>query len=131
MATVPSIPNGLLSVEEALGIPDVARILGVHSRTVERRRAAGKTVRPLEAQREEKLHRIWADLTQLFTVENAIFWLRHPVSALERGRAAGKTVRPLEAQREEKLHRIWADLTQLFTVENAIFWLRHPVSALE
>src|ERR1051325_3227423 len=82
MATVPSIPNGLLSVEEALGIPDVARILGVHSRTVERRRAAGKTVRPLEAEREEKLHRIWAELTRLFTVENAIFWLKHPVPVL-------------------------------------------------
>src|SRR5689334_8283830 len=82
MATVPNIPAGPVSVDEALGVAEVARILGVHSRTVERRRAARRTVRPLEAEREEKLHRIWAELTQLFTIENAIFWLKHPVSAL-------------------------------------------------
>jgi putative toxin-antitoxin system antitoxin component (TIGR02293 family) len=42
-----------------------------------------KAPRPLEAQREEKLRRIWRELTVLFTRENAIYWLRHPVPALE------------------------------------------------
>jgi putative toxin-antitoxin system antitoxin component (TIGR02293 family) len=81
MASVPHTPN--LSVEEALGVAEVARILGVHPRTIERRRGTGKTPRPLEAQREEKLHRIWRELSSLFTPENAIYWLRHSVPVLE------------------------------------------------
>ena len=81
MASVPHLPD--LSVEEALGVAEVAHILGVHPRTIERRRGVRKTPRPLEAQREEKLHRIWRELTRLFTVENAIYWLKHPVPVLE------------------------------------------------
>lgn len=81
MASVPHARD--LTVEEALGVAGVARILGVHQRTVERRRGARKTPRSLEAQREEKLHRIWQELTGLFTAEHAIYWLTHPVPALE------------------------------------------------
>jgi putative toxin-antitoxin system antitoxin component (TIGR02293 family) len=81
MASLPH-PHDL-TVEEALGVAEVARILGVHPRTVERRRAAGRVPRPLEAQREEKLHRIWRELTGLFTTGNAIYWLTHPVPVLE------------------------------------------------
>ena len=81
MASVPHLPE--LSVEEALGVAEVARILGVHPRTIERRRGVRKTPRPLEAQREEKLHRIWRELTGLFTTENALYWLKHPVPVLE------------------------------------------------
>ena len=81
MASLPQARD--LTVEEALGVAEVAHILGVHPRTVERRRAAHKAPRPLEAQREEKLHRIWRELTGLFTTENAIYWLTHPVPALE------------------------------------------------
>ena len=62
---------------------EVARILGVHPRTLERRRGARKAPRPLEAQREEKLHRIWRELIGLFTTEDAIYRLTHPVPALE------------------------------------------------
>jgi len=64
-------------------VPEVARILGVHPRTIERRRETRKAPRPLEIQRDEKLHRIWEELTDLFTAENAIYWLTHPVPALE------------------------------------------------
>lgn len=74
------------SVEEALGVAQVARILGVHPRTLERRRPLRKAPRPLEAQREEKLHRIWSELTGLFTTGNALSWLQHPVPALENRR---------------------------------------------
>jgi putative toxin-antitoxin system antitoxin component (TIGR02293 family) len=71
-------------VEEALGVAEVARILGVHPRTIERRRGSKKTTpRPLEAQREEKLDRVWRELMTLFTPENAIYWLKHPVPVLE------------------------------------------------
>jgi putative toxin-antitoxin system antitoxin component (TIGR02293 family) len=81
MASVPHLPE--LPVEEALGVAEVARILGVHPRTIERRRMVRKAPRPLEAQREEKLHRIWRELTALFATENAIYWLKHPVPVLE------------------------------------------------
>jgi len=84
MATVPHTPNR--SVEDVLGVTEVARILGVHPRTVERRRGMRKAPRPLEAQREAKLHRIWGELAGLFSPENAIYWLTHPVPALENRR---------------------------------------------
>lgn len=84
MASLPRIPA--LSVEDALGVAEVAHILGVHPRTIERRRGTRKAPRPLEAQREEKLHRIWEGLTGLFTAENALYWLRHPVPVLENRR---------------------------------------------
>jgi putative toxin-antitoxin system antitoxin component (TIGR02293 family) len=81
MASLPRTPD--LSVEGALGVAEVARILGVHPRTIERRRGTRNAPRPLEAQREEKLHRIWEGLTGLFTPENAIYWLKHPLPVLE------------------------------------------------
>ena len=74
------------SVEEALGVRQVAEILGVHPRTMERRRASHTKPRPLEAQREEKLDRIWLELIDLFTPENAVRWLTHPVPVLENRR---------------------------------------------
>lgn len=81
MATVPNIPE--ISIEQALGVAEVARILGVHARTIERRRASNKKPRPLEIQREAKLRRIWRELTALFTPENAIAWLKNPVPVLD------------------------------------------------
>jgi putative toxin-antitoxin system antitoxin component (TIGR02293 family) len=81
MASLPHSED--VNVEEALGVAEVARILGVHPRTVERRRGTRKVPRPLEMQREEKLHRIWRELIDLFSTENAIYWLTHPVPALE------------------------------------------------
>jgi putative toxin-antitoxin system antitoxin component (TIGR02293 family) len=92
MASVPRLPD--LPVEEALGLAEVARILGVHPRTIERRRGVRKSPRPLEVQREEKLHRIWRELTALFTTENAIYWLKHPVPVLENRR-------PIEVMAED------------------------------
>ena len=83
MASLPHAQDVDVTVEEALGVAEVARILGVHPRTVERRRETRKAPRPLEIQRDEKLHRIWEELTDLFTAENAIYWLTHPVPALE------------------------------------------------
>jgi putative toxin-antitoxin system antitoxin component (TIGR02293 family) len=74
------------SVEKALGPAEVAHILGVHRRTVERRRRAGRAARPREAQREEKLDRIWSELLEIFTAENAVRWLKNPVPALENRR---------------------------------------------
>jgi putative toxin-antitoxin system antitoxin component (TIGR02293 family) len=84
MASLPRTGNP--SVEEALGLVEVARILGVHPRTIERRRGGRKTLRPLEAQRKEKLYRIWRELIGLFTPENAVYWLKHPVPVLENRR---------------------------------------------
>lgn len=74
------------TVEAALGLPRIAEILGVHARTVERRRAAAKKLRPIEVQREEKLHRIWDDLLKLFEAENAVLWLKTPLPVLEHRR---------------------------------------------
>jgi uncharacterized protein (DUF2384 family) len=65
-----------VSVEEALGVAVVAHILGVHPRTIERRRVTRKALRPIEAQREEKLLRIWREMIPLFTPENAVYWLK-------------------------------------------------------
>jgi putative toxin-antitoxin system antitoxin component (TIGR02293 family) len=81
MASVPRTRD--LPVEEALGRTEVAHILGVHPRTIERRRQARKAPRPLEVQREEKLRRIWRELLGLFTPENAVSWLKRPLPALE------------------------------------------------
>lgn len=84
MQVVESLPHTPdLSVEDALGLTAVAHILGVHPRTIERRRVTCKAPRPLEAQREEKLQRIWRELIGLFGPENAIYWLKHPVPVLE------------------------------------------------
>ncbi|HUS05617.1 MAG TPA: antitoxin Xre/MbcA/ParS toxin-binding domain-containing protein [Bryobacteraceae bacterium] len=73
----------LESVTEALGSSVVAGILGVHARTLQRRRVSAHGPRPLEIQRAEKLGRIWSGLTRLFTKEDALLWLRiaNPVLA--------------------------------------------------
>jgi putative toxin-antitoxin system antitoxin component (TIGR02293 family) len=71
------------SIEDVLRIAEVAAILGVHARTLARRRAAGGPVRALEAQREEKLRRIWRDLLELFEPETAARWLRCPSPVLQ------------------------------------------------
>ncbi len=84
MASIPQHPDR--TVEDALGVAEVAHILGVHPRTIERRRESKKAPRPLEAQREEKLYRIWQALMALFTPENAVYWLKHPVPVLENRR---------------------------------------------
>ena len=81
MASLPHLPDR--SVEQALGASEVARILGVHPRTLERRRGLRKAPRPLEIQREEKLNRIWEELTRIFTSENAVRWLKTPLPALQ------------------------------------------------
>jgi putative toxin-antitoxin system antitoxin component (TIGR02293 family) len=82
MAAVSHSPT----LEDALGTAQVARILGVHPRTIERRRRSSHTNRPFFEQREEKLRQIWRNLTALFTPENALYWLRHPVPALDNRR---------------------------------------------
>lgn len=81
MATVPNSPG--MSIEQAIGAAEVARILGIHPRTMERRRAGVKSLRPLEAQRDVKLRKIWRELTALFTPENAIAWLKNPLPVLD------------------------------------------------
>jgi len=45
-----------------------------------------KAQRLLEAQREEKLNRVWRDLISSCTPANAIYWLKHPVPVLENRR---------------------------------------------
>jgi putative toxin-antitoxin system antitoxin component (TIGR02293 family) len=40
----------------------------------------------VELMPEEKLDRIWRELTGLFTTEDATYWLTHPVPALENRR---------------------------------------------
>ena len=72
----------LEGLEKALGVAVVAKILGIHPRTLERRRSARQELRPLDAQREEKLTRIWAEGNDIFTPENAVEWLRLPNPAL-------------------------------------------------
>ncbi len=82
------------AVEEALGAVQVAEILGVHPRTLGRRKSSRKKLRPLESQREAKLRLIWKELLDLFTPENAVRWLEGAVPALE-GR------RPLDVMAED------------------------------
>lgn len=69
-------------VEETLGTAEVARILGIHRRTAERRRRAARKPMPLQAQRQEKLRQIWKQLLELYTAENASSWLHSSVPAL-------------------------------------------------
>lgn len=82
------------TIEKALGSAQVAEILGVHPRTVHRRRAARAKLRPLEAQREEKLRLIWRELLELFSTDNAVRWLTTPLPVLQNRR-------PLEVMAEE------------------------------
>src|SRR5579862_7770522 len=77
-----SVPPARTDIEAVLSPAEVGRILGVHARTVQRRRATAHTPSPLEAQRREKLHRIWKQLLELYTPENAFRWLRSAVPAL-------------------------------------------------
>jgi putative toxin-antitoxin system antitoxin component (TIGR02293 family) len=69
-------------IEDVLGTAEVAHILGVHPRTVERRRAAVHRLSPLETQRKEKLQRIWKQLLELYNPENALQWLESAVPVL-------------------------------------------------
>jgi len=77
-----SLPATGPDIEELLGAVQTARILGVHPRTVERRRTALRKVAPLTAQRKEKLHRVWVSLLKLYKPENALLWLRSEVPVL-------------------------------------------------
>ena len=67
--------HSLAGVEGALGSATVARVLGVHPRTLARRSVAKQNLRPLDAQRQDKLVRIWRELHEIFTDENARRWL--------------------------------------------------------
>ncbi len=78
-----SVPISRTDVEAVLGAAQVGHILGVHARTVQRRRTAARKPTPLEAQRREKLHRIWKHLLDLYTPEHALQWLRSSVPALD------------------------------------------------
>lgn len=71
------------AIEEAFGPAQVARILGVHPRTVQRRRTAGHKLRPLENQRQEQLRRIWEELLRIYRLENAEKWLKSAVPVLQ------------------------------------------------
>jgi putative toxin-antitoxin system antitoxin component (TIGR02293 family) len=75
--------HSLAGVEGALGSATVARVLGVHPRTLARRTAAKQSLRPLDAQRQEKLVRIWRELHEIFTDENARRWLELPNPVLD------------------------------------------------
>jgi putative toxin-antitoxin system antitoxin component (TIGR02293 family) len=77
-----AVPVTRPDIEDVLGTAEVARILGVHPRTVERRRTAARKPGPLQAQRIEKLHRIWKQLLAIYTPENASRWLHSSVPAL-------------------------------------------------
>ena len=79
MATVPANPP---AIEAVLGTAETARILGVHPRTVERRRKAVRHPGLLETQRMAKLRQIWSKRLELHTAENAGKWLRSSVPAL-------------------------------------------------
>lgn len=70
-------------MENALGSAQVARILGVHPRTIQRRKAANKRPALLQAQRQDKLGRIWRELLEIFDPAEAVKWLRDPVPALD------------------------------------------------
>src|ERR1700716_4226722 len=81
---IPDPPADVLQdVMEALGSSVVASILGVHPRTLQRRRVRTHGPRTLEVQRAEKLGRIWAERPELFKKEDAIRWLQisNPVVA--------------------------------------------------
>lgn len=81
MASLPT--PGYPEIEDLLGTARIAAILGVHPRTVERRRAATRRLSALGAQRQEKLHRIWQELLEIYQPENAVRWLESPVPVLE------------------------------------------------
>ncbi len=71
------------SVEQALGSVQVAEILGVHPRTVERRQASKTRLNRLQVQRQEKLRRVWKELQEMFDPDQALQWLRTPLPAAE------------------------------------------------
>ena len=74
--------NSRTEIEDVLGTAEIAHILGIHPRTVERRRAAVRRLSPLETQRKEKLHRIWKQLLEVYNPENALLWLESSVPVL-------------------------------------------------
>ena len=77
-----------------MGSTKVAHILGVHPRTVERRRSAEKRLSLLGVQREGKLHRVWEELLRIYSPDRAVRWLNSEVPALGRRR-------PLEVMAED------------------------------
>jgi putative toxin-antitoxin system antitoxin component (TIGR02293 family) len=77
------LPDAAPTVEETLEPAQVARILGVDPRTIQRRRTASHKLSPLENQRQEKLRRIWEDLLRIYKPENAKKWLTSSVSVLQ------------------------------------------------
>jgi putative toxin-antitoxin system antitoxin component (TIGR02293 family) len=79
MATVSANPP---AIEAVLGTAETARILGVHPRTLERRRKAVRHPSLLETQRAAKLHQIWNELLDLYNPENAAKWLQSTVPVL-------------------------------------------------
>jgi len=77
-----SLSSSGSDIETLLGSAEVGRILGVHSSTVQRRRASGRKPSPFESQRREKLHRIWEQLLVIYTPDHAIDWLHSTMPAL-------------------------------------------------
>ncbi len=84
----------MAGIRQVLGTARVAGILGVHPRTLERRAARTRPKNPLQAQREEKLERIWQALLTVYNPENAERWLESFVPAL-----GGR--RPIEVMAED------------------------------
>lgn len=70
------------AAETLLGTENFARILGVHPRTIQRRRIGGNRLAPLMAERERKLRRICSDLLEIYEPANAMRWLESEVPAL-------------------------------------------------
>ncbi len=69
-------------IRKVLGNARVAGILGVHPRTLERRALKTRPKNPLQAQREEKLDRVWQELLKVYKPETAERWLDSEVPAL-------------------------------------------------
>ncbi len=81
-SAVSTVNDPMRDIERELGVAQVANILGVNPRTIERRRASRQGIRPLERQRETKLIEIWNGLLKIFTIDNARQWLALPNPAL-------------------------------------------------
>jgi putative toxin-antitoxin system antitoxin component (TIGR02293 family) len=75
--------NRIPKIEDELSTSELARILGILPGTLERRRKTGGASRSLESQREQKFHRIWKELTLLFTPADAVRWLKTPSPVLD------------------------------------------------
>jgi putative toxin-antitoxin system antitoxin component (TIGR02293 family) len=93
MATAPAPPKSP-TLEEALGKVQLAQILGVHPRTIERRKTGAKRLPRLQAERQQKVERIWRQLLEIFEPPQAVSWLRSPVPVIDYRR-------PLDVMAEE------------------------------